>query len=95
MKISVLIVVILIGYILSVGFVVNRNMPAKQVDIHKERFHAFMKTYAVEYTDSGCEFGWEMTRQPYTANYTLETAMQLMDSIPQSMYNKYFSTNNE
>lgn len=85
-KFVILLAVLIIGGI---------YLPVKMENDHKKRFHEFMKTYAVDYTDSGCEFGWEMTRRPYTANYTLEKAMQLVDSIPQDMYNKYFSTNNE
>ena len=61
---------------------------------HLQRFEAFMSIYSVDYSDAGCEFGWAMTDQPYTADYSVEYAMQLMDTVPQSMYNEYFSENN-
>lgn len=71
------------------------NMMTPMEAEHFKRFEAFMEKYDVPYTDSGCEFGEQMTKIPYTANFTVEYAAELMDTIPQDIFDTYFSSFND
>lgn len=78
----------------NIGF----NEPKVQFDSliifeqHQKRFAEFMRKYEIEYSDSGCAFGWDVTADKYRGGYTLDFAMELMPKgVPQWLYNKCFS----
>ncbi len=99
---SLLIGLVLVAYVLSVGFVVKNHIEQEKVRIaleekrHSERFEEFMEHYGLEKSDAECEFGWNMTAIPFDASkYTDDEIYDFIGEVPQNIWNSYYAQFNE